>query len=646
MTAVSLKASQANEQNNQSIIEAESEIELEVIEQTAKKYLQYFHSSDVLDKGIILIPKALKKAYKEIGITLTEYAVMELLLTRWYQDKAQPEVSMQILAEELGKSRLQIWRHIKKLQQKGVLIVSHVYDKDGGQRNNRYNIYPFIERLEAYANQRQYTVGEKFVEDEVAPQAVALQIEIESAPISIQPEVLAEPAPAPATVLVNTQPAVTVSYADEDTFQLPPPALGPKGAHASRLPSQDDKDMFQLPPPALGPKTPGKAMSSVAETEYKEETTGLLEKKSKKTESTTKKKTEHTTKSRKKNKQQDDSLTPRAIAEGVNRLVNIYVDADASEQQQRIREYAEMVNPAARPIAMAADTENETETETDGAEPGIEDERAQFEEDQQGTLLPSRVVEYMHECFTAFSDTALDDALAYKIIIRIYKKALEVKLISKDYLDEHIETNFLNTMVRATKYTIYQLQAAETAQDQVTELDVRVNFVELLDTFVEEDRQIAAYDWGQLLLDSHEKQFNYEHWGIPVVQQPTITARQMLEKPGALITREKSSARAPYGIELINMLRYYGVQLERRIESNLLSKMPNIEKLKEMQGILRMEQFRDEQEQLKHVTPWHITGSTLELYCNLYLDAAAPQEEQYPSEDSQQQPTDQSMQTE
>jgi hypothetical protein len=181
----------------------------------------------------------------------------------------------------------------------------------------------------------------------------------------------------------------------------------------------------------------------------------------------------------------------------------------------------------------------------------------------------------------------------------------------------------------------------------VTELDVRVNFVELLDTFVEEDRQVAAYDWGQHLLDSHEKQFNYEHWGIPVVQQPAIAAHQILEKPGALITREKSSARAPYGIELINMLRYYGIQLERRIESNLLSKMPNSEKLKEMQGILRMEQFRDEQEQLKHVTPWHIAGSTLELYCNLYLDAAgAQQEEQYSSDAIQHQPTDQSMQTE
>ena len=133
--------------------------ELAALEQTAKRYLQQFYRAEILDQGILFMPRAVKNAYKEMGMTITEYAVMELLLIHWYQSTGLPEVSLNTLAQELGKSKVQVWRHLKKLQQKGLLTVIHIFDQDGAQRNNRYDISPFVQKLEAFAHQTIYDIS-------------------------------------------------------------------------------------------------------------------------------------------------------------------------------------------------------------------------------------------------------------------------------------------------------------------------------------------------------------------------------------------------------------------------------------------------------------------------------------------------------
>jgi DNA-binding MarR family transcriptional regulator len=133
--------------------------ELAALEQTAKRYLQQFYRAEILDQGILFMPRAVKNAYKEMGMTITEYAVMELLLIHWYQSTGLPEVSLNTLAQELGKSKVQVWRHLKKLQQKGLLTVIHIFDQDGAQRNNRYDISPFVQKLEAFAHQNIYDIS-------------------------------------------------------------------------------------------------------------------------------------------------------------------------------------------------------------------------------------------------------------------------------------------------------------------------------------------------------------------------------------------------------------------------------------------------------------------------------------------------------
>jgi hypothetical protein len=325
---------------------------------------------------------------------------------------------------------------------------------------------------------------------------------------------------------------------------------------------------------------------------------------------TQKKKDERTKKSRKKEEKKDDTFTPQAIAESVNRLVNVYVDADVSEQEQRIRTYTELISPTERR------TYNE-EASVIATTLTIDEVKAQFEDDQGGTLLPPDVIAYMHECFATFTDTVLTHEEGYACLLRIYKKAQEAQLVSNDYKDEHIKANFLNAMVRAAKQAIDEYQATE---EQAVPIDMLVNFIELLEDNVEHDRYAAAYDWKQQLLDTHEKQFFQERWGIPTIQQPAIPAAQILANPRALIQREKSSARAPYGLELVTNLRHYGIKLDRQTEYNLLSKTPDLNMLKKVRDVLRMEQFNDEREQFKRIMPWLITGSSFEIYCYIYLN--------------------------
>lgn len=663
MTAVSLKVSPEKEQNEQ------SEIQLEVIEEIAKKYLKYFYGPDLLDKGVIIVPKALKQIYKELGITLTEYAVMELLLSRWYREKAQPAVSIAILAAELGKSKLQIWRHLKKLQQKGMLGIEHIYDEDGAQRHNRYDIFPFIRRLDAYVNNRDhYTRADTPVEvneqphdkviqsaantpqlsaasseapiteesgvpqpegaatAQLSPAATMLiqQVQQESSPERVEPVIATlpptqpnhadEPFQLPPPALGPKTPGRSPqAYTDDEPFQLPPPALGPKTPGRNSQTHANDEP-FQLPPPALGPKTPGRKLSLITEATNKREPEMQAQKasqaSSQKKEATEKKKTERTKKSRKKEEKKDDPLTPRAIAEGVNRIVNMYIDADASEQEQRIQTYTELMSPTER-RSYSEEASAVATTLT------IDEIKAQFEDDQEGKLLPARVIEYMNECIATFTDTVFTREEGYACLVRIYKKAQEAQLVSNDYKDEHIEANFLNAMVRAAKQAIDEYQATT---EQVEPIDMLVNFIELLEDNVEQDRYVAAYDWKQQLLDIHEKQFYQERWGIPTVRQPAIPAAQMLANPRALIQREKSSARAPYGLELVTNLRHYGIKLDRQTEYNLLSKTPDFNMLKKVRDVLRMEQFQDEREQFKRIMPWLITGSSFELYCYIYLN--------------------------
>jgi hypothetical protein len=252
MTAVSLKASPENEQ---------SEIQLEVIEEVAKKYLQYFYGPDLLDKGIIIVPKALKQIYKEIGITLTEYAVMELLLSRWYREKAQPEVSIAILATELGKSKLQIWRHLKKLQQKGMLGIEHIYDEDGAQRHNRYDIFPFIRHLDAYVNNRNHhtRADTPFVANEQSHNETAqpaTHTPLLTAASSETP-ITGEPGEPQSEEIAAAQlAAVTATIIQQESS---PERVEPIIAALPPTQHYHTDEPFQLPPPALGPKTPGRS---------------------------------------------------------------------------------------------------------------------------------------------------------------------------------------------------------------------------------------------------------------------------------------------------------------------------------------------------------------------------------------------------
>jgi DNA-binding MarR family transcriptional regulator len=182
------------EQISEEQIKESIAVQLAMLEQTAKRYLQRFYSAKLLDQGILFMPGVVKYAYKEIGITITEYAVMELLLIHWYQSDGLPEVGLNVLARELGKSKVQIWRHLKKLQQKGLLSIIHIFDQDGGQRNNRYDITPFVQKLEVFVHQNMGDIAENFVpetSDSVAVDALHVVATVQNTP-SIDPVVAVE----------------------------------------------------------------------------------------------------------------------------------------------------------------------------------------------------------------------------------------------------------------------------------------------------------------------------------------------------------------------------------------------------------------------------------------------------------------------
>jgi hypothetical protein len=244
------------------------------------------------------MPGVVKYAYKEIGITITEYAVMELLLIHWYQSDGLPEVGLNVLARELGKSKVQIWRHLKKLQQKGLLSIIHIFDQDGGQRNNRYDITPFVQKLEVFVHQNMGDIAENFVpetSDSVAVDALHVVATVQNTP-SIDPVVAVEVE----TALVGSAGSVGVELVSTPTEPTEPTeptmehtmpmAVYPEFTSTSRMPSMelspsleqqitpeenDHQDYYQnqqqdhhpnrtpirkqpsieLPPPALGPKT-------------------------------------------------------------------------------------------------------------------------------------------------------------------------------------------------------------------------------------------------------------------------------------------------------------------------------------------------------------------------------------------------------
>lgn len=107
---------------------------------------------ETMQVGFTMVPAALLRGQRRLGIGRSELAVLLHLLDHWWKAEEMPWPSKETLAERLDCSDKTVQRALQNLEKAKLLNRKERYHKgSGGRTSSEYDLAPLVERLKEIA---------------------------------------------------------------------------------------------------------------------------------------------------------------------------------------------------------------------------------------------------------------------------------------------------------------------------------------------------------------------------------------------------------------------------------------------------------------------------------------------------------------
>ena len=102
---------------------------------------------ELLREGFDAMPKRIKRNCRQANMTPTEYFLMDIIWSYWYEADHLPWPSVETIARTMGKGTRQVQRYLKRMTEKGFLCVVPRYNTHAVQITNHYDFSPLFEKI-------------------------------------------------------------------------------------------------------------------------------------------------------------------------------------------------------------------------------------------------------------------------------------------------------------------------------------------------------------------------------------------------------------------------------------------------------------------------------------------------------------------
>ncbi len=103
--------------------------------------------------GWTAIPNILLTRQQALGIDAVKLNILLVLLKHWWDKPAMPYPSKTTIAEIVGREKSTVQKHIKEMENKGLLKRKGRFHSAGGQTSNVYDLSGLIEQLKALSKE-------------------------------------------------------------------------------------------------------------------------------------------------------------------------------------------------------------------------------------------------------------------------------------------------------------------------------------------------------------------------------------------------------------------------------------------------------------------------------------------------------------
>ena len=125
-----------------------------------KKVVQLFSEPDkkesekkwgkaVMALGYCIFPSILLQAQGRLGLSAQEMVILLQLAEHWWKADSLVFPSKETIAERVGLSAKQVQRHIKALEERGLVRRNARYKPGRGQLSNQYDLSGLVAKLKA-----------------------------------------------------------------------------------------------------------------------------------------------------------------------------------------------------------------------------------------------------------------------------------------------------------------------------------------------------------------------------------------------------------------------------------------------------------------------------------------------------------------
>ena len=115
---------------------------------SAKKYGQH-----VIDRGFTIIPSTLFECQERLKLNGQQLALLCHLLAAWWAPESMPWPSKETLSKRMGISPKQVQRHMRDMEQLGLLQRKARFRSRGTQTSNLYDLSGLVSRLQQLASE-------------------------------------------------------------------------------------------------------------------------------------------------------------------------------------------------------------------------------------------------------------------------------------------------------------------------------------------------------------------------------------------------------------------------------------------------------------------------------------------------------------
>jgi len=104
--------------------------------------------------GWTAIPNILLERQQALGIDAVKLNILLVLLKHWWEKSKMPWPSKATIGEIVGRDKSTVQKHLKELEEQGLVKRNSRFQSAGGQTSNEYDLSGLITALKAHTKKR------------------------------------------------------------------------------------------------------------------------------------------------------------------------------------------------------------------------------------------------------------------------------------------------------------------------------------------------------------------------------------------------------------------------------------------------------------------------------------------------------------